>query len=187
MKDQSLFQISFTYRFEAAHRFTGSNSSACSTPHGHTWYAKALFESPESGLNPENSMVMEFYRLKMAWKTFLQETVDHSFMHHHLDPILPSLREHIPGFRGLPFPGDPTTELIAALFFSKLKNMHEKQPDGAHIKPVGVVIRETPTNHIAFRPSSTKGSQLLKDLEEHFTGWWQSADPTVRDLKKRSR
>lgn len=182
MNEIGLYELSFTYRFEAAHRFTGTCSQTCATPHGHTWYAKALFEAAENSLSQENDMVMEFARLKTNWKRFIQETVDHSFLHHHLDPILPALRDYIPGFRGLPFPGDPTTELIAALFYSKLKVMHEALPGCSHVRPVGVIIRETPTNQMIFRAPSAGNSQLLERINSQFKGWWQDPDPAARDL-----
>ncbi len=182
MRETGLYELSFTYRFEAAHRFTGSCSQACATPHGHTWYAKALFEAGENSLDRQNDMVMEFSRLKTNWKRFIQGTVDHSFMHHYQDPILPALKEHIPGFRGLPFPGDPTTELIAALFYAKLKVMHESLPGFGHIRPAGVVIRETPTNQIIFRASDDGKSQLIERVNASFNGWWQNPDPEAREL-----
>ena len=52
------------------------------------------------------------------------------------------------------------------------------------VRPAGVVIRETPTNSIAFRADSRRGAELLERIDRDFTGWWQSADPKARDLKK---
>jgi 6-pyruvoyl-tetrahydropterin synthase len=182
------FRLSFNYRFEAAHRLTRSSSVACMTPHGHTWYAKATFEASGSELNT-NDMIMEFSQLKGSWKRFIQETADHSFMHHHQDPILPTLKTHIPEFRGLAFPGDPTTELISALFFAKLSVMHEALKASASAAGSGsiaipnlvsVAIRETPTNTVIFRAGNRA---LLNRINEQYEGWWQSADPSARDLK----
>jgi 6-pyruvoyl-tetrahydropterin synthase len=173
------YRLTFTYRFEAAHRFTRSCADSCATPHGHTWYAKAIFEAPETALGSDD-MVMEFSILKKSWKSFIQEYVDHSFMHHYQDPIMDILRKEIPKLRALPFPGDPTTELIAALFFAKLKTMHEAIPGAEAIKPAGVVIRETPTNSVTFRSRDTS---KIATLNEKFEGWWQSPDPAARFLR----
>lgn len=176
------FRISFQYRFEAAHRFTKSCADSCATPHGHTWHAKAIFKATDEALGGDD-MVVEFSDLKRSWKCFVQGTVDHSFMHHMDDPILPALRSAIPKFRGLPFPGDPTTELISALFFAKLEAMHKVTAAANVLQPVSVLIRETPTNSVTFR----RGQQiaLLNRLNEKFEGWWTSADPEARHLKRR--
>lgn len=178
----SLFRVSFKYRFEAAHRFTKSCADSCATPHGHTWYAKAVFQANEESLGADE-MVMEFSELKRAWKRFIQDTADHSFMHHFEDPILPALRAAIPKFRGLPFPGDPTTEMIAALFFAKLEAMHRQINNPQDLRPVSVVIRETPTNTVSFKVGQS--AKLLEKLDREYTGWWQSADPEARELSRK--
>jgi len=193
---EDTFRLAFRYRFEAAHRFTQSCADSCATPHGHTWQAQAIFASPSLMLGLDD-MVMEFSQLKRAWKTFITETVDHSFLHHHKDPLLPALREHIPGFRGLPFPGDPTTELIAALFFAKLTTMHGALRTSSHHphhhhrhhhpgswpEPVSVVIRETPTNQVTFRGDTTQAMALLTRIDEEYNGWWRDPDPGARSLQ----
>ena len=184
MIEQGRYTLEFNYRFEAAHRFTDSCAESCATPHGHTWHAKAEFFAAEEHLG-RGEMVMEFSKLKSSWKAFIDGTVDHSFMHHFRDPILPSLREFIPGFRGLPFPGDPTTEMIAALFFAKLETMHRALIGGEIIVPVGVTIQETPTNSVSFRGGGA-GSRLVERLDRDFDGWWRDMDPRARGLIAKS-
>jgi 6-pyruvoyl-tetrahydropterin synthase len=185
---ESLFRLSFNYRFEAAHRFTLSCEDSCATPHGHTWRAKAVFEADATHL-AEDDMVMEFSKLKSSWKRFIQERADHSFFHHYNDPILPTLREFIPKFRGLPFPGDPTTELIAALFYSKLRLMNEAigVQGGAPVpRPAAVVIRETPTNTVTFRAGREASVALLKAIDAKYEGWWQVAEIEAAHCRPRS-
>jgi 6-pyruvoyl-tetrahydropterin synthase len=188
----SHFQLTFRYRFEAAHRFTHSAAPSCMTPHGHTWFAEGIFTSDASGLGAED-MVVEFSQLKKSWKRFITETVDHSFLHHHADPILGALQEHIPGLRGLAFPGDPTTELVAALFFEKLRQMHAalKNAGGAVLAAGGhwptlseVVIQETPTNQIRYR-AGAEPSAVVENLNRRFSGWWQTAEPADRSFVRR--
>jgi 6-pyruvoyl-tetrahydropterin synthase len=183
------YRLSFKYRFEAAHRFTKSCADSCATPHGHTWFAEAHFGAPETCLTHED-MLLEFSQLKGAWKTFIQQTVDHSFLHHYEDPILPALLKFIPKFRGLPFPGDPTTEMVAALFYSKLCSMHKEMnkelAEGVLIKPMAVYIQETPTNSMTFRPPLTGTSKLLEQIDSKFEGWWQTPEPSDRRLTVRN-
>ena len=183
------FHLSFRYRFESAHRFTLSCADSCATPHGHTWYAEAVFASTNDDLGGDQ-MLAEFSLLKKGWKKFITEIADHSFMHHHNDPILGALREHIPQFRGLPFPGDPTTEMIAALFFNKLTAMHE-QLAGSSVaphalpQPVEVIIQETPTNRVRYFVG--RSPALLDKINAAYIGWWQSPDPASRELRESNR
>lgn len=187
------FCLTFGYRFEAAHRLSQALASQCNTPHGHTWHAEASFLSPTISLD-DDDMVMEFAQLKGGWKSFIQTTVDHSYLHHHNDQLLPAMRDVIPDFRGLPFPGDPTTELIAALFFSKLSVMHDdllnKIRASGKTPPTGlyansVLIKETPTNSVLFCKGPASDF-LLQKLNEKFEGWWQVADPQARHLQVRT-
>lgn len=172
----------FRYRFEAAHRFTSSASAKCQTPHGHTWYATALFKLNQPRLDSA-AMAAEFGETKRLWKQFITEVVDHSFMHFAGDPMVEAMRAHIPGVRLLPFPCDPTTEAIAGLFALKLRAMHSSQPTASGVRPVGVRIQETPTNAIDFRwPSDGSSPLWLEELTRGKTGWWSSAEPTARSL-----
>ncbi|MDX9731657.1 MAG: 6-carboxytetrahydropterin synthase, partial [Bdellovibrionales bacterium] len=98
--------LKFRYRFEAAHRLTSAAAPSCKTPHGHTWYATAFFRMTAPDLD-RSAMAIEFSAIKSAWKTFLTETVDHSFFHNAADPLLPHLKTVIPDARLLPFPTDP--------------------------------------------------------------------------------
>ena len=182
--------LEFSYRFEAAHRFTSSASPKCATPHGHTWVARLILGTPPSTTSQLNSnqMLEEFTKLKSAWKSFIEETADHSFFHHHQDPLLLALKETIPNFRGLPFPGDPTTELISLLFYLKaesiLKPLLTNHPQSLLIK--GIEIQETPTNSVRFIPkSSLEVQELLSSLPQtdFLESWWSQSDLYSRTLK----
>ena len=166
-----MFTLEFTYRFETAHRFT-QGSTKCTTPHGHTWRATLGFRSPAEGMG-EAEMVEEFEALKSNWRAFLSGTVDHSFLHHYRDPLLPALRDHIPGFRGLGFPGDPTTEMLASFFLRKAIAM--RRPGG--LEPSFVTVEETPTNRLTF---DREGLAAIALRFSGFHGWWEDADPASR-------
>lgn len=155
-------ELEFTYRFEAAHRFT-QGSTKCCTPHGHTWYARLTLTPRESSLDSQQ-MVQEFSQAKKEWKSFIQDFVDHRFFHHQADPILGSLRAHIPGFRGLEFPGDPTTEFIAALFLRKAHQLYKN----SKLIPTKIELQETPTNTVSLQSSAL---ETLLPREQELPGW----------------
>lgn len=172
-------QLKFRYRFESAHRFTSSAAPACRTPHGHTWYATAVFKMKSESLDA-SAMAAEFGAIKSAWKKFITETADHSFMHNVSDALIPHLLATTPDARLLAFPADPTTELIAGLFALKLKAMHRSTKNEA-VEPTGVIIQETPTNSVHFRFEKNGQSPLwLKPFEESKRSWWMSSDPGFR-------
>jgi len=172
------FSTSFSYRFEAAHRFIDSSSIRCATPHGHSWNAEIEFKASEFQL--DNSMMLhEFTSLKSAWKTFIHETVDHSFFIHHRDPILQSLVKEYPPNRLLIFPGNPTTELVAALFLRKCVVMHDSLQAKSTVAPSKIIIRETETNSISLSNFEYESFMRLNQIDK-FAGWWNSVDPTNR-------
>lgn len=170
-------KMSFKYRFESAHRFVFSDRE-CSTPHGHTWYATLNLIAATEDLN-ENNMVEDFAVLKKGWRKFITTVADHSFFYNCDDPILPTLKMHIPNFRGLPFPGDPTTEMIAGLFFIKASALCENFP----VRPFSVIIHETPTNSIEFFHEELEDFVKKTNLSLKATNWWASTDPNSRTIQ----
>lgn len=172
--------LKFRYRFESAHRFTSAAAPSCRTPHGHTWYATAVFAMTATQLD-RAGMAAEFGAIKKAWKEFITETVDHSFLHHADDALIPHLQKLTPDARLLAFPDDPTTELIAGLFALKLRTMHAATGIES-VRPVAVHIQETPTNSITFRfekDGAVPPWLATKAAGRH--GWWMSPDPGNRD------
>lgn len=165
--------LQFRYRFEAAHRFV-EGSSKCSTPHGHSWYATLIFEAERAQLN-QHQMTEEFGILKKPWKTFIDETVDHSFFSNEKDPLLDAMKTSIENLRVLEFPGDPTTEMVAALFLKKALVMYQTHP----LKPSAILIEETPTNSLRLETKSLEviESQFSSDFSSM---WWNQADPLTR-------
>ncbi len=125
-------------------------------------------------------MAAEFGSVKRGWKSFITETADHSFFHNAKDPLVSHLNDIIPDARLLEFPGDPTTEMIAALFALKLKAMHDITGIST-VTPLGVKIQETPTNSVTFRfePDGTAPLWLTKKIGTT-KSWWTSPDPLAR-------
>lgn len=161
-----MYEVNFKYRFEAAHRFVGSCSTQCSTPHGHTWYASLCLQSVTDELD-QNQMLVEFGELKKPWMHFITKVADHSFMINEKDPLISALVDHIPNVRLIRFPGDPTTELVAQLFYLKAKALYK--PFEALIRPKSVYIEETPTNHLKWE-GPVKNPSLLDPKQ-----WWNEA------------
>ena len=169
-------KMSFRYRFESAHRFVHSHRE-CSTPHGHTWYATLHLMSSINDLN-ENNMIEDFATLKHNWRTFITQVVDHSFLYNSDDPIIPALKKHISEFRGLPFPGDPTTEMISGLFFIKASTLCEDHP----VTPFSILIEETPTNSIEFFHTELDSFIEKTNLSLKTSNWWSHPDPKSRSI-----
>ncbi len=171
----------FTYRFEAAHRFMGSSSAKCMTPHGHTWWIHLQVTSHGNQLN-SNQMMAEFAALKTPWKAFVDSCLDHSFFHHKDDPVAMACAEHIPGFRGLSFPGDPTTEMIAILCFAKAAKIIEKfnNDNDAQFSVQKIEIQETPTNAIILNSNDPIISETLSSLNASEKAWWNQAATDYR-------
>lgn len=175
-----MFNLLFRYKFEAAHRFTKSCSMSCATPHGHTWYAVAELRSLVPQL-AQDDMVVEFSKLKKNWKTLIDETFDHSYLCNVEDALLPSMRQHIPHLRMVPFPGDPTTELIAALLFHKMQMFLQASGLDKVVEVVRVQVDETPTNSVSW---TSDKSFLTNGTYRGYSGWWTSSDPKDRSIKK---
>ncbi len=176
--------LKFRYRFEAAHRFLSANAPSCQTPHGHTWYATAIFRFPESESLDRFAMAAEFGEVKKQWKKFISEVADHSYFHHEKDPIVQTLLRDTPNARLLPFPTDPTTEMIAGLFALKLQCMHKAQLPRSKVEVVGVHVQETPTNSILFKFAADGSPPLwLKGQLNNHRGWWNSSATDDRSIK----
>ncbi len=176
-----MYSLAFTYRFEAAHRFTCTSSEKCMTPHGHTWRATLYLRGTSSALNA-NAMVAEFSAVKKGWKALLDETLDHSFFAHHQDPLLAAMQKEVPNLRVVLFPSDPTTERLAELLATKAQAMLTLLPDETRtsVEVAAVEVIETETNRVRF--DVDKG-QKLPSVVEGCEGWWSNPDPTRRDCR----
>jgi 6-pyruvoyl-tetrahydropterin synthase len=168
--------LEFTYRFEAAHRFLKSESVPCMTPHGHTWYATLGVQFQGAHLN-DSQMTVEFSQVKKQWKKLIQDTFDHSYMHNRNDPVVEVLpRENT---RLIPFPGDPTTELISLLMFNKMQTLIAKESFADQVDIQFIRLQETPTNTLV---CSREFFESQISSFKNFKGWWNSQDVEDRSL-----
>lgn len=175
-----MFKMDFTYRFEAAHRFTKSCSESCMSPHGHTWYA-TLIVSGHDKLN-QADMLAEFKMVKSGWKETIDKVFDHSCLLNVEDPLVPFLRTIIPGARIIEFPGDPTTELIAALLHRKAQVLIEAAGLHQLLTVEAVEIQETPTNTVTYQDKM--GFLPSDHMFNGYNGWWNQGNPQARNCFK---
>lgn len=179
-------EMTFRYRFEAAHRFLGSSSAKCQTPHGHTWWLTVSLARADQNLN-EDGMIAEFAQVKGWLKSWVDETLDHSYLYNWKDPVAAVMKSEISGFRGLPFPEDPTTEWAVYLFARKIRAYLKSESDREPYKNLelrSVKVEETPTNSVVWK-SEFGGTldQLLSERLAQYRGWWDEADPEHRLLE----
>ncbi len=172
-------ELRFKYRFEAAHRFTQSSSPSCMTPHGHTWHATLHLRSL-APLNA-NNMAVEFHQLKSAWKDLITNVFDHSFMCNMNDSLIEPLLHIHSGARLILFPGDPTTEMISLLMFSKAEKFIAASPWKDQVLVSGLTIDETPTNSI--HCDSGYYRENIHRYSE-YTGWWSTAEVSARNCQR---
>jgi len=175
-----MFEMTFTRKFEAAHRLIAvdGGKSKCAQPHGHTWYVTVYLEPTEKKPldNNENTLVL-FSQAKKKWHEWIDNHIDHAFFFNSKDPMLNFMKEDLPEGRHLVSPGDPTTEMLAVLFKSKLDAI--LSDDDMPLKCERLHIQETPTNGITF------SGDPKKHLPESASGkknWWERSDLSTNDF-----
>lgn len=167
------FSLRFTRRFCMAHRLTSGQSAKCATPHGHNEHVVVDLVAAEPGpLDGKVNMVAEFARAKGRWHAFVDDQLDHSLQLAEDDPLLALAASHFPSWRLVVTPGDPTTELLAALLAAKCQSFLDA--DGAGLLVRRVTLEETPTNSVVFEGSPQDV------LPVRAAAWWWRADDSTR-------
>jgi len=137
-------KMTFSHRFEAAHRFLDA-ASKCSTPHGHTWWVHITLEHDSKNLQAGKNYIEDFGPIKKKWRAFIDDHLDHHFFLNANDPLKESIESLIPEARLKITPGDPTTEALALIFFNKANEIF-KEFEG--LRPHSLKLQETPTNAV---------------------------------------
>jgi 6-pyruvoyltetrahydropterin/6-carboxytetrahydropterin synthase len=127
-------------------------------------------------------MVVEFAKIKRSWKTLIDEVFDHSFLHNVDDPLVPDLLRHNPHARLIPFPGDPTTEMIAALLHNKMQRFIDESGHAEDVELVSVRIDETPTNAVTWTGARHPMIDSRGEVDG-WNGWWSNSDPNDRQVR----
>jgi len=176
-----MFELQFSRRFSVGHRLLRCGSIKCAVPHGHneivTMKLAPVEQSPLDGMA---NMVEPFYLAKRTWHEWIDDHVDHALHLADDDPLLNYFRENEPELlpRIMVFPGDPTTEALAACFKSKLNAILVNE--GGRLECTEIVIEETPTNTVRFSGNSDLTVPSRSPLEN----WWQRADMSINDLDR---
>ncbi|HRX53623.1 MAG: 6-carboxytetrahydropterin synthase [Verrucomicrobiales bacterium] len=173
------FTLRFSRRYSMAHRLTSGAAPACSVPHGHDEVVTVeIVQADNAPLDPATNMLVEFDVAKRRWFEWIDRAVDHSFHLHAEDPLVSYFRTHEPNLvpRLLLTPGDPTTEMRALCFKSKLQNMLDAGQ--RNLVCQRLTIQETPTNAVVCEADRSTMERLLP------TGsfWWHRPDPSINDL-----
>tara|TARA_R110002073_G_scaffold190682_6_gene349449 strand:+ start:2270 stop:2806 length:537 start_codon:yes stop_codon:yes gene_type:complete len=176
------FEICFTRRYCMAHRLFNIRNSRCFVPHGHNEFVKVYLVSiGNDTLDGGVNMMAPFAVLKQVWHQWIDDHVDHSLQLSSQDPMLDYFKTREPENLAhlMITPGDPTTEVLAALFMSKINALLADQ--GLAVRCRKVEIEETPTNTVSFS-GDAKDVISTARYDGPQTPWWQRPDMTINDL-----
>jgi 6-pyruvoyltetrahydropterin/6-carboxytetrahydropterin synthase len=155
-----------------AHRLTSGCAERCMTPHGHDEHVIVELEAKvPTALDGDTNMVAEFSRAKGRWHRFVDDRLDHALQLSASDPLLAMADERFAEWRLVVTPGDPTTELMAALLAAKCQAILDAEDVGLRVRRL--TLEETPTNSVVFEGDPR---EVLPPGE----GWWQRADDSTR-------
>ncbi len=141
--------LEFTRRFAMAHRLLADPSDKCATPHGHNEFVMVRL-APARGFRFGGANALApFAAVKGRWHAWIDEAVDHAFQLNEADPLIGWFAAYEPARlkRLMIFPGDPTTEALAAAFWLKLDAFVRAEDLPFIVDEVRV--QETPTNTVA--------------------------------------
>lgn len=83
MYPKSTLDVCKTFVFEAAHRLP-FHDGKCHDLHGHSYKVTICFRGPvqtrTTGMNPETGMVIDFGKIKEAWKEIEEKYLDHHYL-----------------------------------------------------------------------------------------------------------
>lgn len=143
-----MFRITIRHNFETAHRLSHPDAPIkCQSIHGHSWWATVEIEGESTD---EQGMLVEFGAFKKAWRSFLDDHVDHHLLAHERDVVAQAILEVQPEARLLRLPFDPTTELLARWLFEQAERVLAPLSSTARVSALH--IQETAVNGAEYRP-----------------------------------
>ncbi|WP_277751750.1 6-carboxytetrahydropterin synthase [Oecophyllibacter saccharovorans] len=183
--DTATPELVFTRRFSMGHRLIAGCSDRCAIPHGHNEYISVTLgagpANPQAArLDGQANMLLPFAEAKGRWHHFIDTRMDHAFQLGEKDPLLQWFAQNEPSRldRLVVTPGDPTTELLAALLMAKLNAILKAQGDRLTVR--ALEIRETPTNTVRL-VGSDPAPYLPAVTRPPEACWWHRADDSTRD------
>ena len=170
--------LEFTRRYAMAHRLIADPHDKCATPHGHNEFV-AIRVAPTAPVRFGGAnMTTPFAAVKARWCAWIDGAVDHAFQVNAADPLIDFFRAHEPHrlARLLVAPGDPTTEVLAALFWCKLEAF--LAADDLPYVVTAIRVEETPTNAVLL----TRETFDPGDCGLATDGWWRRPDMSINDF-----
>jgi len=170
--------LEFSRRYAMAHRLLADPQSKCATPHGHNEIVTVRLAPHARFRFGGANAAAPFDAIKGRWMRWIDGAVDHTLMLGAADPLLQHFRAHEPQrlARIMTFPGDPTTEALAACFFLKLSAF--LTADEMPFSVAEVRVEETPTNTVSIGPDSFD----LNDPMLPPDAWPRRADMSINDF-----
>lgn len=143
-----MYRLEIAHNAESAHRFfKANNSPKCRSIHGHRWQIILTLQAKSLD---DQGMVLEFGKLKTAWRQWLDTHLDHALMLHQQDPMVAAVQAVEPDIRLFLTPADPTTENIAQLLFEQAQGVLQHLDCGNTVQVERVRVEETAVNSAEF-------------------------------------
>lgn len=173
-----MIELQFTRRFSMGHRLLSDAAPRCAIPHGHNEYVTVSIHARNAtALDGQRNMVAAFADVKRRWHHFIDTRLDHALQLGEGDSLLGWFATHEPEnyCRIVVTPGDPTTELMAALLMAKLNSfLAADMPDLICHR---LSLRETETNAVTI---SGPVEDVLPKLDRaRSLCWWWRADDSI--------
>src|SRR5262249_19004946 len=145
---RTMAALEFTRRYAMAHRLLADPASKCAVPHGHNEIVTVRLLPHAAFRFGGSNALSPFERVKGRWHRWIDEHVDQALQLGADDPLIGFFRGHEPArlARIMTFPGDPTTEALAACFWLKLAAFLADEELPFSVSEVRV--EETPTNAV---------------------------------------
>ncbi|HVY84947.1 MAG TPA: 6-carboxytetrahydropterin synthase [Caulobacterales bacterium] len=170
--------LEFSRRYAMAHRLLAEPSSKCVIPHGHNEIVTVRLAPKAPFRFGGANALAPFENIKGRWHAWIDGAVDHSLHLGEDDPLLGYFRAHEPAQlkRVMTFPGDPTTEALAASFWLKLSAFLEA--DALPFAVENLRVEETPTNTVVITRETFDPLECGLALN----AWQRRADMSINDF-----
>lgn len=171
-----MVNVHFSRRYAMAHRLIAGTSEKCAVPHGHNEVVTVELEPLRPLQLGGANALAPFEALKATWHGWIDGAVDHALQLNAADPLLDWFAAHEPArlARIMVFPGDPTTEALAIVLFSKLSAF--LAAEAAPFRLARLSVEETPTNRVSVDGAGMAGIVLPEGV------WFRRADFTINEF-----
>jgi 6-pyruvoyltetrahydropterin/6-carboxytetrahydropterin synthase len=171
--------LEFTRRYSMAHRLLADPHDKCATPHGHNEFVTVRLAATNGSFAfGGDNRVAPFADVKGRWHGWIDGAVDHALQLNAADPLVAYFQAHEPARlkRLMLFPGDPTTEALAAAFWLKLDAFLKAERLAFEV--VELRVEETPTNTVALTSAVFDPAHAAQGAP----AWALRPDMSINDL-----